>query len=167
MHAWPVRILRDPDVPAATYLAAAWFAASVPALMITYLLTLVLPEDMLAAVDDAVLPDPGTLWLELPVIVVAAPLLETLAMAGIFVGLAFLRVPAWGQVLAQAVIWGALHGSVALAWAFAPAWLFAIFAVVYLVQRRRSEARAFTMTAAVHALNNGLATAPLLLTGRA
>lgn len=161
MRVWPFSTLMNPEAGTGTYLAAAWVACIVPAIAIGLMLEVFLPPDMLEAVNDAVIDDSIPLALQFALIIVAAPIIETLVMVVAFAIMQVLRVPLAVQVVLQAVGWGIAHGSIALAWGFAPTWLFFIFSIVYVTQRKRSGERAFWMTAAVHGLNNATASVGL------
>lgn len=157
MKIWPVSTLMNPKAGKASYLLTAWASATIPALVILAVVSSLLPPEMMEAVNQAVLNDDSPLVLQVVMIVIAAPLIETAMMVAIFAVLSIMRIPLWAQCVTQAILWGLLHGYFALAWAFAPTWLFFIFSVVYTTRRENSGAEAFGLTAAVHALNNGLA----------
>jgi len=157
MSIWPISTLTNPKAGALPYLSTAWFAATIPAFVILAVVSAVLPPEMLEAVNEAVIDDSTPLALQIALIVVFAPVVETALMVAIFAVLSILRIPLLAQCVIQAILWGCFHGSFAFAWAFAPAWLFFIFSVVYVTRRKNSGSEAFWMTSAVHALNNGVA----------
>ncbi|NRA29879.1 MAG: hypothetical protein HRU11_06405 [Parvularculaceae bacterium] len=97
--------------------------------------------------------------------VVFAPLAETLVMTAVFAIFAIMRIPLTLRIPLTAGIAGALHALIALPWAATTTWLFFIFSVVYITQQRRSESRAFAMTTGVHALNNAVPAAAMLMAG--
>ncbi len=153
---WPFSTLTDPDAPKGSYLLAALVAAIVPAWIIGFILQAVLDPALLQEVNDAVLSDDMPFAVTALLIVVFAPVVETAIMVLIFGVTRFLRFPPWLQVITQVVIWAAAHGSQANAWTFAPAWLFLVFSIVWLTQRKNSAGAAFWMTTFVHAANNAV-----------
>lgn len=156
MSIWPFSTITNPDAPKASYFGAALVAAIVPAWIISFILQLVLDPALLEEVNNAVidesLPFPVTAFL----IVVFAPIVETMFMVLIFWITRLLRFPVALQIATQVVIWAIAHGSQAFAWAFAPAWLFLIFSIVWVTQRKNSAGAAFWMTTLVHAANNAI-----------
>ncbi len=162
MSFWPVSVLTDPVARLRRYVPAAWFCATVPALIIVALLENIVPREMLDRANEVVF-DPSVPFPVLAFgIVLFAPLFETLIMAALFWVMRKMGVPAGWQIAVQTVGWGIAHGAQAAVWAFAPAWLFFVFSVIYLTQRQRSERRAILVTTLVHALNNAL---PVIIYG--
>lgn len=93
----------------------------------------------------------------------AAPVLETLLMAALLLGLTrVVRRRRW-VVLASAGIWAGLHGLSAVVWGLCVFWAFAVFSCAFLAWRQRSRAHALLVPAAIHALNNAVASIGLLL----
>ncbi len=86
-------------------------------------------------------------------LVVFAPLIETLIMAAI---LALLTrfLPATAAVLFSALLWGIAHSLQAAAWGLVIWWPFVIFSTLYLVWRERSVWAAIGVATATHALQN-------------
>ena len=137
-------------------LGVAWVTAFLPTLVLSAAVTALLPNDTLPKfpmVDE-------TLFL---LIVVAAPLLETLVMGAALVLLRLFLSPTIA-VLVSAVGWGIAHSLEAPAWGLVIWWPFLLFSTLFLTWRRRSLLAALGLAAAAHALHN-LPPALLLLYG--
>lgn len=154
MKIWPIGTLTDAEAPGGWYFLTALIVAILPAYAIGLALQVLLDPSALEAVEKAVLPEDVPFPVLFIGIVVFAPLVETLMMVGIFALCRWAGLSAPVMVAVQVVIWAALHGLQAWAWAFAPAWLFFVFSIVWLTQRQRSAARAYLFTSGVHATNN-------------
>ena len=86
-------------------------------------------------------------------LVVFAPVLETLIMAGfILLFLRFLR-PA-GAILLSAAGWGVAHSLQALGWGLVIWWPFLIFSTLFVVWRQRGFWVGIGVVTATHALQN-------------
>src|SRR4029453_2119071 len=91
--------------------------------------------------------------LALFLLVVFAPLLETLIMAGFF--LLFLRFfPPVGALLLCAAGWGMAHSLEALGWGLVIWWPFLIFSTLFVVWRQRGFWTGVGVAAVTHALQN-------------
>ena len=97
----------------------------------------------------------------LALLVVFAPFLETLIMAGFLA--VFIRImPPAAAILLSAVGWGVAHSSQALGLGLVIWWPFLIFSTLYVVWRQRGFWIAVGVVTATHALQNlipGLAVA--------
>jgi membrane protease YdiL (CAAX protease family) len=93
---------------------------------------------------------------------VFAPFVETLIMILPLLGLnrLFGLGPA---VVLSAIGWGLAHSLGAFIWGFVAWWPFLIFSIMLLTWRRRSLLLATGMVTALHALQNSLAVASILL----
>ena len=87
-------------------------------------------------------------------LVVFAPLVETLIMAGVLELLLRLRVPPLAAIVTSTLGWAIAHSLEAAAWGLVIWWPFLIFSTLYVVWRRRSYLAAFWIPAAAHALQN-------------
>ena len=86
-------------------------------------------------------------------LVVFAPFVETLIMAGLLsVFLRFLS-PAT-SVLLSSLAWGVAHSSMALGWGLVIWWPFLIFSTLFVVWRQRGFWAAVGIAATTHALQN-------------
>jgi len=95
-------------------------------------------------------------------LVLFAPILETLIMAGaLVVLLSFVRPPV--AILASAAGWGIAHSLAAPAWGLVIWWPFLIFSTLFVVWRQRGFFAGVGVAATTHALQN-LAPALLLAT---
>ena len=91
--------------------------------------------------------------LALFLLVVFAPLLETLIMAG-FLSLFLRFLPPAGAILLSAAGWGAAHSLEALGWGLVIWWPFLIFSTLFVVWRQRGFWAGVGVAAATHALQN-------------
>ena len=86
-------------------------------------------------------------------LVVFAPLVETLIMGGLLSLILRFAAPAVA-ILVSAIGWGALHSSQALGWGLVIWWPFLIFSTLYVVWRQRGFWIAVGVVTATHALQN-------------
>ena len=148
------RALLEPSRPLLA-LTAGWAAAFLPTIALGAAVTAVMPGrtiPQLPAVD-------AYLFF---LIVVAAPLLETLAMGAALLLLRLFVGPT-AAVLISAVGWGIAHSTVAPAWGLVIWWPFLIFSTIFLTWSARSLPAAAAMAAATHGLHNLLPALLLLL----
>ena len=86
-------------------------------------------------------------------LVVFAPLVETLIMGGLIS--LFLRFASpTTAILLSAIGWGLAHSSQALGWGLVIWWPFLIFSTLYVVWRQRGFWVAVAVVTATHALQN-------------
>ena len=86
-------------------------------------------------------------------LVVFAPVLETLIMAG-FLSLLLRFMPPAAAILVSAAGWGIAHSLQALGWGLVIWWPFLIFSTLYVVWRQRGFWVGVGVAAATHALQN-------------
>ncbi len=86
-------------------------------------------------------------------LVVLAPLVETLIMGVVLVVLVRLAGPTLA-VLLSAIGWGAAHSLAAPIWGLVIWWPFLIFSTLFVAWRQRSLLLAFLMASGAHALQN-------------
>ena len=92
-------------------------------------------------------------WVALFALVVFAPFVETLIMAGFLsLFLRFMR-PAYA-ILLSAAGWGVAHSLQYIGWGLIIWWPFLIFSTLYVVWRQRSVWAAIGVATATHALQN-------------
>ena len=114
---------------------------------------------LLAAIFATLMPQlkgpdfPVKGWIALFALVVFAPLLETLMMAGM-IWLFERLLPTTGAIVASALAWGALHSAQAPGWGLVIWWPFVIFSTLYVVWRQRGFWVGVGVAAATHALQN-------------
>ena len=149
------KALREPRRPLLA-LGIAWATAFLPSLPLGAAVSRLLPRDALPQF-------PQVDWNFFFLIVVAAPLVETMVMGAALILLRLFLSPTHA-VLASAVGWGILHSTAAAAWGLVIWWPFLVFSTVFLTWRSRSLLAALGMAAATHALHN-LLPALLLLFG--
>lgn len=127
-------------------LTVAWATAFVPSLALVAAVSVLIPD---AAGPQFPTADPNLFWL----IVIAAPLLETLLM-GAALMLMRLFVSPTAAVMISAVGWAAAHSAMAPVWGLVIWWPFLVFSTIFLTWRGRSVLAALGMAAATHALHN-------------
>lgn len=91
--------------------------------------------------------------LALFLLVVFAPFVETLIMAG-FLSLFLRFMPPTAAILASAAGWGIAHSLEAVGWGLVIWWPFLIFSTLFVVWRQRGFWTAVGVAAATHALQN-------------
>jgi hypothetical protein len=92
-------------------------------------------------------------WLAMFLLVVFAPLIETIIMAG-FLSLLLRFMPPTAAIIASAIGWGVAHSLQALGWGLVIWWPFLIFSTLYVVWRQRSAWAGIGVAASAHALQN-------------
>ena len=128
------------------------------AIFIGWLLAFV-PSLLLAAAAQWLLPDAGRPSFEvggletIALLVIFAPLVETLVMAAVLELLLRLMPPA-AAIIASAIGWGIAHSLAAPAWGLVIWWPFMIFSTLYVTWSKRSVLAALAIVFAVHALQN-------------
>jgi hypothetical protein len=116
---------------------------------------------VLAVVARTVLPEaaPPEFKVEgalaLFMLVVFAPLIETLIMGALLLLLLRLAGPTIA-VLISAIGWGAAHSAMAPIWGLIIWWPFLIFSTLFVTWRQRSLTMAFLMPMLAHALQNSV-----------
>lgn len=149
----PRRLFR-PQRPA-SYLSIAWLLTFVPALALSGLISLMPGE-----VEPPAFPFGS--WTVFFLVVVFAPVTETLIMGTVLLVLRRFVPPA-AAVLLSAAGWGVAHSLQAPAWGLVIWWPFLIFSTVFLVWRERGLFSAFALVSLLHGLHNLLPAAGLLL----
>ena len=87
-------------------------------------------------------------------LVVFAPLVETLIMAAALELMLRLRVPPGAAILLSAAGWGIAHSSQAAGWGLVIWWPFLIFSTLFVVWRQHGFWAGVGVAAAAHALQN-------------
>jgi len=146
--------LREPRRPLLA-LAIAWATAFLPSIPLGAAVTSLLPREALPQF-------PTVDWYIFFLLVVAAPLLETMIMGAALLLLRIFLSPTHA-VLVSAVGWGILHSTAAPAWGLVIWWPFLVFSTVFLTWRSRSLLAALGLAAATHALHNFLPALLLVL----
>ena len=137
------------------YLAIAWATAFLPSLPLGAAVSTLLPRSALPVF-------PAVDWYIVFLLVVAAPVLETMMMGATLLLLRLFLSPTHA-VLVSAVGWGILHSTAAPAWGLVIWWPFLVFSTVFLTWRSRCLFAAVAMAAATHALHNSLPALLLML----
>ena len=149
--------LLDPRRPALA-IPVGWATAFFPSIALAALVSWLLP----GAAQPEFKVDGG---IALFLLVVFAPVFETLIMGAVLLVLLRLVPPAAAAVI-SALGWALAHSAMAASWGLVIWWPFLIFSTLFVVWRKRSLLAAFAVPATVHALHN-LAPALLLATGMA
>ncbi|WP_205481646.1 hypothetical protein [Sphingomonas arenae] len=150
---FPARLFRA-DQPA-TYLTIAWLMTFLPSIALSALVN--------ATLSDVAQPEfPNGSWRIFFLVVVFAPVTETLIMGSVLLVLRTF-LPPGGAVLVSAAGWGIAHSLQAAAWGLIIWWPFLIFSTAFLVWRERSLLTAFTLVSLLHALHNLLPALGLVL----
>ena len=138
----PVREPRRPILA----LASAWLLTFPLSIFLAWVISQVAP-----GAEQPKFPVSGATALFM--LVVFAPVLETLIMGGvILVLLRFLSAPV--AVLVSSAGWGVAHSLMAPTWGLVIWWPFLIFSTLFVAWRQRSLALAFAMPMLAHALHN-------------
>ena len=143
----PVMLFRD-DSPAVT-IAIGWALAALGSLAIGGLLSILVPDGAGPQLGNA------SGWMLFVGLAIFSPVVETLLMGGVI--LLLLRVmPAWGAVIASAILWGIAHSLLAPWWGAVIWWPFLIFSTLFVTFRARGLWPAFGAAAVTHMLQNGI-----------
>ena len=142
---WLPRGLREPRRPLLA-IARGWAFAFFPSLLLS-----TLAQQLFPTLAGPEFPMKGALALFM--LVIFAPLGETLIMAGVLTLL--LRVlPPVAAILVSAAGWGVAHSLQAPAWGLVIWWPFLIFSTLFVAWRPRGFWTAVGLVAAVHGLQN-------------
>jgi membrane protease YdiL (CAAX protease family) len=123
-----------------------WATATIPALLLAVATSFLFDK---GAQPQFPMSGPTALVL----LVIFAPFVETLIMAGILEILRRFLKP-WTAAIVSGIGWGIAHSLQAAAWGLVIWWVFLIFSRLYLTWRPRSIGLAILIPFAVHALNN-------------
>ena len=137
--------VREPRRPALA-LATAWLLTFPVSIALAWVISLAFPGAEQPRFDVS---GPTAIFL----LVVFAPVLETLIMGSVLLILMRFLSPAMA-VLASAAGWGVAHSLGAPTWGLVIWWPFLIFSTLFVTWRQRSLALAFAMPALAHALHN-------------
>lgn len=149
--------IREPRAVGRSVLVG-WLTALLPSLGLALLVSALFPETAQPAFEME-----G--WLAIVLLVLFAPVVETLAMGGVLLVLLRFLSPR-AAVLSSAAGWAILHSMQAPAWGLVIWWPFLVFSTLFAAWRVRSLWLAFLVPTLVHALHN-LPPALLVATGNA
>ena len=102
------------------------------------------------------------LWLTAVLIVLVSPLFETLLMTGP-VALLDRWLGPLPAVVGSALIWAVAHSLAAARWGLVIWWPFLLFSIAYLTWRGRGYGQAVGIVTVLHALNNAVPIAALMI----
>ena len=139
--------LREPRGVLAA-IAIGWATAFMPSILLSAAVRFMMPE----VAQPAFTLDSTYL---LTLVIVYAPIIETLIMALVLSLLLIFLKPAHA-VIASSIGWGIAHSLVAPAWGLVIWWPFLVFSTLFVTWRRRSLLAALAIPAVVHALHNSL-----------
>lgn len=94
--------------------------------------------------------------LNLFIIVLFAPFIETLLMSPILWALSFLTKQNLIRAFLSALVWAVLHAQVAAVWGAVIVWPFFIFSCSFIAWRQKSWFHAVALTFSIHALQNSI-----------
>ena len=152
---WLPHAVREPHGPVRSVLVG-WLTAFVPSMALSAILSQLLPTAEQPQFDMA---GPQALLL----IVIMAPVVETLIMGGVLAILLRFVSPT-AAVLVSSLGWGIAHSLAAPIWGLVIWWPFLVFSTLFVSWRRRSVLAALSIAAATHVLQN-LLPALLLFAG--
>ena len=152
---WLPAPLREPSSLVRS-IGLGWLLAFPPSILLGVLIRLIAPEAQAPRFDIGGAAAIGML-------VLFAPILETLIMGGVLLILLRFMPPTWA-VIASALGWGAAHSAAAAIWGLIIWWPFLIFSTLFVAWRSRSLLLAFAVPMIVHGLHN-LLPALLVATG--
>ena len=141
------RFLFETDASKARYVLRLWLLAILPSLVLSSLVGFLAPQ-----AEAPQLQTEGSVALVL--IVVVAPLIETLIMAALLLGLERLFGPRVA-VIVSALLWALAHSLSAPIWGLVVWWPFLLFSVAFLTWRATGLLTAIGIVTIVHALQNG------------
>jgi len=160
--AWLPAFLFRTDPVRARYVVRAFLLCVVPSFFLSGLVQLLLPDARRP--DFSVFHGPLGPAFAMFLLIVVSPVIETLMLVPIVIGLQRLA-GAGAAVVGSALIWALLHASQAPAWGLIVWWPFLIMAIALLTWRERGLGQAMLIVIAIHALQNSLAGAVLLIAG--
>jgi hypothetical protein len=146
----------EPHGSLSGYCLVAWNVALIPSVLIVAVVHLLFVH---AGVDTSPLQKPAvdpqtrSLWIAL----VAAPVLETLALGGVLRLLEFATARRQVLALLSALAWGGAHAWFHPLWFFGTVWSFYVFSRGWLAWKPVSYKHAFAAAAVPHALVNSSA----------
>ena len=149
--------LFDPGQRAAPYIAKAWLLSLIPTALLSVIVQLIFPQ---APPPDLRMDGPLPIFL----IVIAAPLLETLIMIVPLLVLNRLLGPG-PAVVVSAILWGLAHSTAAPTWGLVVWWAFLVLSAAFLTWRERGLGPAILVVATIHALHNSAGVLAFLLFG--
>ncbi len=138
--------LRVPRQPIRAILTG-WAIAFFPSILLSYATQWLMPQVARPSFDVG-----GTAAFVL--LVLFAPVVETLIMAFFLEVMLRLKVPPTAAILLSSAGWGIAHSLAAPAWGLVIWWPFLIFSTLYVTWSRRSIWAGVGIAAATHALQN-------------
>jgi membrane protease YdiL (CAAX protease family) len=138
--------LFETDGPKSLYVVRLWLLALLPSLILSGIVGLLVPDaEPPALVTEGSVP--------LLLIIVAAPLIETLIMAAVLLGLRKIVGPT-PAVVASALLWAAAHSLSAPVWGLIVWWPFLVFSVAFFAWRQHGLLAAIGIVTMAHAMQN-------------
>ena len=141
------RFLFETDRLKVRYVLRLWLLAILPSLALSGLVGLLAPQ-----AQPPQLATEGSVALVL--IVVVAPLFETLIMGALLLGLDWLLGPRLA-VVASALLWAIAHSLSAPIWGLVVWWPFLLLSIAVLTWRKTGLLTAIAIVTLAHALQNG------------
>jgi membrane protease YdiL (CAAX protease family) len=147
----------DADGNRPRYIVKAWLLALIPSILLSIVVSLLAPN-----AGPVEIPLRGEMLpLMILLLVVIGPLLETLLMTPVVIGVNRVAGPG-PAVVANAVLWGVLHSLQRPIWGLVVWWPFLILSVALLTWRPRGIVTAMVLVTCIHGLQNSVTAAVLL-----
>lgn len=159
MRQGPLKLLPaflfDTSHPKTPYVLKAWALSLLPSLALSLL--------AVSIAENTPAPDlGGTGVVAYAMVVLFAPVVETFLMVPPILLLNRFFGPA-AAAIGSALLWGLLHSLAMPLWGFIIWWPFLIFSTIIVAWRRKSVATGMVLVILVHAMQNAVAGAGLLL----
>ncbi len=138
--------LREPQRPIRAIFTG-WAFAFFPSILLSYVMQWLLPQVARPSFDVG----GSTAFI---LLVLFAPVVETLIMAFFLEIMLRLRIPPTVAILLSSAGWGIAHSLAAPVWGLVIWWPFLIFSTLYVTWSRRSIWAGVGVAAATHALHN-------------
>ena len=142
------------------YILMGWPLVALPTLLLGWLSFKLLPGLVGPTINGQV-----PLWVSALLVVVISPFCETLLMTVPVILLDRWRGPLVA-VIGSALLWGVAHSLAAARWGLVIWWPFLLFSIAYLTWRGVGYWRAVGMVFSLHALNNAVPIAAVLVASR-
>jgi hypothetical protein len=152
-----IQFAKQPQAPL-RYIFVAWVMATVPALMVAFVLDCIGARSPHSAINSEL-----ERWLFYITAILLAPVIETLMMIPVFGVLRFFTQRMGWLCFWSATAWAAYHGVFSWTWGLTVFWIFFVLSFAFLTWEPRGKKWAFLVTALIHSLNNSVAILSMVL----